>query len=81
MFFTTIAKKIEPNIVHTPRNYKDYLANPSKKILFLTPTSHNEVEEIVKASHLRKSIGPKVFSLNFLKNIPKRSIFQSPNYL
>ena len=30
-FFTKIAKKIESNIVHTPKNYTDYLTNPSEK--------------------------------------------------
>ena len=28
-FFTTVAKKIESKIVHTPKNYTDYLTNPS----------------------------------------------------
>ena len=32
-FFTRIAKKIESNIVHTPKNYTDYLTNPSEKKL------------------------------------------------
>ena len=41
-FFTTIAKKIESKIVHTLKNYKCYLTNPSEKTL-LTPTSPEDI--------------------------------------
>ena len=32
-FFTTIEKKKEFNIVHPPKNYPNYLTNPSEKTL------------------------------------------------
>ena len=41
-FFRTIVQKIESNIVHTPKNYKYYLTNPSGKN-FLTPTSPEDI--------------------------------------
>ena len=36
--FVTNAKKIESNMAHTPKNYTDYLKNPSEKTFFLSPT-------------------------------------------
>ena len=47
-FFTTIAKKIESNIVYIPKNYTDYPSNPSMKTLFLIPTSPVEQLLLVK---------------------------------
>ena len=67
-FFTTIAKKIESNIVHTPKNYKDYLTNPSEKTFYLiTATSPKEVEDIIKTLNLRKSIGLNSIPTKLLK--------------
>ena len=65
-FFTTIAKKKkkkkkkkkESSIVHKPKNYTDHLTNPSENSFFLTPTSPDEAEDIIKTLKLRKSIGP-----------------------
>ena len=70
-FFTTIAKKIESNIVHTPKNYTDYLTNPSEKTFFLTPTSPDEVEDIINTLNLRKSIGPNSIPTKLLKKYSK----------
>ena len=69
-FFTTITKEIESNIVHTPKNYADYLTNPSEKN-FLTPTSPDEVEDIIKTLNLRKSIGPNSLPAKLLKKYSK----------
>ena len=65
-FFTTIAKKIESNIVNTPRNYSDYLTNPSEKT-FLTPTWLDEVKDIIKILNLRKSINSNSIPTKILK--------------
>ena len=48
----------ESNIVHTTKNYTDYLTNLSEKTFFLTPTSPAEVEDIIKTLNLRKPIDP-----------------------
>ena len=70
-FFTKIVKKIEPNIVHTCKNYTDYLTNPSDKTFFLTPTSPEEVEDIIKTLNLRKPIGPNSIPTKLLKKYCK----------
>ena len=71
MFFTTIAKNIESNIVHTLKNYTDCLTNPSEKTLFLTPTLPDEVEDIIRTLNLRKSVGPNNIPTTLLKKYPK----------
>ena len=37
-FSQQLPKKTESSIVHTPKNYTDYLTSPSEKTFFLTPT-------------------------------------------
>ena len=49
----------------------DYLTNPSEKTFFLTPTSPDEVEDIIKTLHLRKSIGPNSIPTKLLKKYSK----------
>ena len=68
---TTIAKKIESNIVQTPKHYTDYLTNPSEKTFFLTPTSPEEVEDIIKTLNPRKSIGSNSIPTKLLKKYSK----------
>ena len=53
-FFTTVAKKIESNVVRTPKNYTDYFTNPSEKTFFLTLTLPDEVEDIIKTLKPKK---------------------------
>ena len=77
-FSTTIVKKVESSIIHTPKNYANYLTNPSEKTFFLTPTLPNEVEDITKTLNLIKSIDPNSIPT---KTIPKLSVFQPPNSL
>ena len=74
--FTTIAEKIESNIVHTPNIYTDYLTNPSEKTFVLTPTSPDEVEDIIKTLN---QLAQTVSQISFSKNIPKILVFQSSN--
>ena len=71
-FFTTTAKKkIESNIVHTPKNYTGCLTNSSEKTFFLTPTSPEEVGDIINTLNLRKSIGPNSIPTKLLKKYSK----------
>ena len=49
------------------KNYTDYLTNLIEKTFFLTPTSPDEVEEIIKTLNLRESIGPNSIPTQLLK--------------
>ena len=79
-FFTTIAKKIESNIIHTRKNYTD-LTNPSEKTFFLTPTSPEEVKNPIKTLNRRKSIGPNSIQTQLLKKYSKTTSFPISKFI
>ena len=65
--FTSIAEKIEDNLVKSKFNYSKYLSNPNKFSFFMKPTNAEEVLcEITKLKN-NKSIGPYSIPLKFLK--------------
>ena len=71
-FFTNIVKKkkkkeAESNIVHTTKNYTNYLTNLSEKTFFLTSKSGKEVEDIIKTLNLRISIDPNSIPTKLFK--------------
>ena len=65
--FTSIAEKMEDNLVKSKFNYSKYLSNPNEYSFFLKPTNAEEVLcEITKLKN-NKSIGPSTIPLKFLK--------------
>ena len=65
--FTSIAEKIEDNLVKSKFNYSKYLSNPNEYSFFMKPTNAEEVLcEITKLKN-NKSIGPCSIPLKFLK--------------
>ena len=65
--FTSIAEKIEDNLVKSKFNYSKYLSNPNEYSFFMKPTNAEEVLcEITKLEN-NKSIGPCSIPLKFLK--------------
>ena len=65
--FTSIAEKIEDNLVKSKFNYSKYLSNPNEYSFFIKPTNAEDVLcEIIKLKN-NKSIGPCSIHLKFLK--------------
>ena len=63
--FTSIAEKIEDNLVKSKFNYSRYLCNPNEYSFFIKPTNAEEVLcEITKLKN-NKSIGPSSIPLNY----------------
>ena len=63
--FTSIAEKIEDNLVKSKFNYSRYLSNPNEYSFFIKPTNAEEVLcEITKLKN-NKSIGPSSIPLNY----------------
>ena len=60
--FTSIAEKIEDNLVKSKFNCSKYLSNPNKYSLFMKPTNAGEV-----VCEITKLIGPCSIPLKFLK--------------
>ena len=57
-FFTTIAQKIENRIPQTNNHFSDYLQNPNENSFFLTPTTPDEVANVIRRLSSRKALGP-----------------------
>ena len=57
-FFTTIAQKIENKIPQTNKHFSDYLQNPNENSFFLTPTTPDEVANVIRRLSSRKALGP-----------------------
>ena len=65
--FTSIAEKIEDNLVKSKFSYSKYLSNPNEYSFFINPTNPEEVLcEIIKLKN-NKSIGSFSIPLKFLK--------------
>ena len=65
--FTSIAEKIEDNLVKSKFNYSKYLSNPNEYSFLIKPANAEEVLcEITKLKN-NKSIGPCSIPLKFLK--------------
>ena len=73
--FTTIAAKIEKNIVKTGKKFHDYLINPNKTFS-LYPSTSTEVEDYIKNLNIRKAVGPFSLPNRILKEFSK--LFSNP---
>ena len=54
-FFTEIGTNIQNKISPTKKYYTDYLPNPNKETLFITPTTDEEVSDIISDLNIRKN--------------------------
>ena len=70
-FFSTIASKIESKIIPTQKHFHDYLQNPNENSFFLTPTTPDEVSNVIKTMSSRKALGPNSIPNKILKPFNK----------
>ena len=66
-FFGSIAQKVENNIITTHKSFTDYLKTPNEKSLFLTPTTANEIKNIINELNSKKTSGPGSIPTEILK--------------
>ena len=66
-FFGSIAQKIENNIITTHKSFTDYLKTPNEKSLFLTPTTANDIKNIINELNSKKTSGPGSIPTEILK--------------
>ena len=57
-FFTSIGAKLQSNIPPTRRHYFDYLKHPNPETFFISPTTPDEIENIIKSLKSSKCVGP-----------------------
>ena len=57
-FFTSIGTKLQNNIPPTRRQYFDYLKHPNPKTFFISPTTPDEIKNIINSIKSSKCVGP-----------------------
>ena len=57
-FFTSIGTKLQNNIPPTRRQYFDYLKHPNPKTFFISPTTPDEIKNIINSIKNSKCVGP-----------------------
>ena len=68
-FFTEIGTNIQNKILPTKKYYTDYLLNPNKETFFITPTTDEEISDIISDLNIRKSTGPNSIPTKVMKQI------------
>ena len=57
-FFTSIGTKLQNNIPPARRQYFDYLKQPNPKTFFISPTTPDEIKDIINSIKSSKCVGP-----------------------
>ena len=60
---------MQSKILPTERYYTDYLLNPNKETFFITPTTDEEISDIISDLNIRKSTGPNSIPTKVMKQI------------
>ena len=68
-FCTEIGTNIQNKISPTKKYYTDYLLNPNKETFFITPTTDEEISDIISDLNIRKSTGPNSIPTKVMKQI------------
>ena len=68
-YFTSISKELQKHIPPTKRNFSDYLKNPVGESFFLTPTTPEEISDLIQTLSSNKSTGPNSIPTPILKKI------------
>ena len=73
--FTSVAKKINENIVKSKKTHLSYLGPENSNTIFLSPTLPEDIEDLIKSIKTNKASGPssiltKIFKL-FKKEFSK----------
>ena len=65
-FFTTISRKLKSKIRPSNSNFTDYLKNSNSKSFFVSPTTPQEIEDLISNMNKSKSYGPNSIPTSFL---------------
>ena len=66
-FFTSIGKSLQKQIPPTRKHFKDYIKNPTIENFVCTPTTPDEITDIIKTLKNSKSVGPFIIPTKVLK--------------
>ena len=68
-YFTSISKELQKHIPPTKRNFFDYLKNQIAELFILTPTTPEEISDLIQTISSNKSTGPNSITTSILKKI------------
>ena len=68
-YFTSIIKELQKHIPPTKRNFSDNLKNPNTESFFITPTTPEEISDLMQALSSNKSTEPKNIPTSILKKL------------
>ena len=68
-YVTSISKELQKHIPPTKRNFLDYLKNTIAESFFLTPTTPEEISDLIQTLSSNKSTGPNSIPTSILKKI------------
>ena len=68
-YFTSICKKLQKHIRSTKRKFSDNLKNPNAEVFFMTPTTPEEISDLIQTLRSNKSTGPNSIPTSILKEI------------
>ena len=75
-FFTSIDKKLQKDIPPTKKHFSSFLKNPNNLTFFITPTTVEEVNDLISDLKASKSIGPSSLPTKIMKQ--SNDIIMSP---
>ena len=70
-FFKTVAKKINKNIVKPKQTHLSYLGPENNNTIFLSPTSPEDIEDLISSMKTNKASGPNSIPTKILKLFKK----------
>ena len=68
-FFTSTGKKLQKNIWPTKKHFLSFLKNPNNLTFFITPTTVEEVNDLISDLKASKSIGPSSLPAKIMKQL------------
>ena len=74
--FTEIGTNIQNKILPTKKYYTNYLLNPNKETFLITPTTDEEISDIISDLNIRKSTGPNSIPTKVMKQI--KNVISAP---
>ena len=70
-YFTSISKELHKDIPPTKKNFSDHLKNPNTELFFMTPTTPEEISDLIQTLSSNRSTGPNSIPTSILKKIKK----------
>ena len=69
VYFTSISKELQKHIPSTKRNFSGNLKNPNAESFFMTPTTPEEISNLIQAFSSNKSTGTNSIPMSIQKKI------------